>query len=64
MMNDKVQQKIKYYKTIPAGMLLGIENDYVYWAQGGASDVRTEYYPGEHDVFFQAVCDGMGWKWR
>ncbi len=31
--------------------------------QGDGSTIRSEYYKGLPDAFFQRVCDRMRWEW-
>ncbi len=51
------------YGLMGKGLLRSTMTEYIHMAQGKALDVRTEYYSGYPDWFFQKVCDEMGWVW-
>ena len=51
-------------------MMNEVEIQFIHMAQGGdgsaaeMGDIRTTYYSGWDDTFFQLICDGMDWDWR
>lgn len=70
-------EMIEYYKSgfLPEHWLEEIMWQYIEMAQGrdggkmhgfdGSETSCREYnYPDAPDIFFQEVCDGMGWNWR
>ncbi len=78
-MDQLVAEKVTWYKLNEAGekgsmmtpmMLNEVEMQYIEMAQGGdgsiamMGNIRKEYYGTMPDVFFQRVCDEMGWDWR
>jgi len=78
-MDQLVAEKVTWYKLNESGekgsmmtpmMLNEVESQYIEMAQGGdgtvtmMGNIRKEYYGNMPDVFFQRVCDEMGWNWR
>jgi len=69
-------EMISYYKSdfIPDHWMPSVINQYIDMAQGrdggkiygieGEPSCREYNYPDDPDIFFQEVCDGMGWDWR
>ena len=71
----KVAQRVAIFKTSNNGamthmMLREVKGQYIEMAQGGdgtcsmQGNIRAMHYPDSPDIYFQKVCDGMGWRWR
>ena len=74
-MDQLVGEKIQWYKSRGQGsmtemMINEIEGQFIDMARGGDGscvgngEIRKEYYGTMPDIYFQRVCDGMGWNWR
>jgi len=74
-LQELVAKKAAWYKSRGDGMMSPMmmneaESQYIEMSQGGdgtitsMGNIREEYYGNMPDVFFQRVCDEMGWNWR
>ena len=74
-MNEDVKQKVSWFKSGGQGMMTHmmmneVEAQFIEMAQGGdgsitmMGNIRERHYKGKSNLFFQQVCDAMGWKWR
>lgn len=70
-----VADRIKWFQSRGDGMMSPmmvneVEIQFIHMAQGGdgsdagCGEIRSVYYSGWDDTFFQLVCDGMDWDWR
>ena len=70
-----VADRIKWFQSRGEGMMNPmmmneVEIQFIHMAQGGdgsaaeMGDIRSTYYSGWDDTFFQLICDGMDWDWR
>ena len=71
---DIAFSRVEQYRTRANGamspmMLSEAKQQFVEMAQGGdgtgamMGNIRSEYYAGFPDKFFQLVCDMMGWEY-
>tara|TARA_R110000824_G_scaffold343581_1_gene530209 strand:- start:160 stop:393 length:234 start_codon:yes stop_codon:yes gene_type:complete len=71
-MDKEIKEKVSWLKSKGNGgmtnmMLNEVEYQFIDMANGGMGDcenIRSYYYSDVPDIFFQAVCDKMGWNWR
>ncbi len=72
---DLAFRRVEQYRTRANGamtpmMLSEVKQQFVEMAQGGdgsaaqMGNIRSEYYTGYPDKFFQVVCDMMGWEYK
>ena len=66
----EVEERVKWFMSgMLSPMLLSeVERSFIHMANGGDGDVDhigsvRHNYPGKSDLFFQRVCDAMGWVW-
>ena len=73
--DELVDTKVIWFKTKGHGMMTPmmmneVEMQFIEMAQGGdgtctqQGNIREDFYRGFPNLFFQRVCDAMGWSWR
>ena len=73
-MKEKIESTVKFYESGGDGvmtemMLREVKGQYIDMADGGDGscvgngEIRSKYYPGMPNSFFQAVCNKMNWSY-
>lgn len=67
---EEISNKIKHFQTLPRGMAISVECQFIHMAQGGdgseaqEGEIRQTYYPTWTTEDFQKVCRSMGWDYK